>query len=127
MPYKNKQDRAAATRRWREKKRLGTPTQPKRSVIPPVEQRSDNGQRVASGQQNAKTGHPTSTFDVLREALKPVASAPAFMHPKVRSIYELPERALQELQVAGGSRQGNTFNFPPGFDGAGWKLRWGLQ
>jgi len=64
---------------------------------------------------------------VASEAVKPITSAPAFNHPKARSIYDLPERALQELQAAGGSRQGNTFNFPAGFDGGKWKMKWGLQ
>ena len=124
MPYLRKEDRAAATRRWREKKRLGIPTRPRARVIPAPSQGASNVQRPSGSQQNVKTGHPArafgNAFDVLSQALKPVASkavkpvasVPMFTHPKVRSVHELPERAKQEAAAVGITLQGNNLGAP---------------
>jgi len=140
MPFKSKSKHAAYMREWRIRKRQKAQEQ---RVNPPVVQRSSVSQQRPNGQQSVKSGYPAklaesrpgNVFDTIGALMQGreivangsanrVTSAPAFMHPKVRSIHEVPERAWQELYAAGGSRQGNAINFPAGFDGAGWKRRW---
>ena len=112
MPYLRKEDRAAATRRWRERKRAA------RQTIG-----AQHASFGASQQSNASRPQPstirsprTSVFDVIKEAMNICASVsanPTVPHFKVRRISDIPEGALRRAGIA---RQGHILSAGPGVD-----------
>jgi len=114
MPYLRKEDRAAATRRWRARKRAARQTRG-------AQYASVNASRPQ--QSNASRPQPstipssrTSVFDVIKEAMNICASVsanPTVPHFKVRRISEIPEDAVRK---AGITRQGNILSAGPGVD-----------
>ena len=106
MPYLRREDRAAATRRWRERKRAA---------------RQTTGTQHASfsasrPQPSTVPSSLTSVFDVIKKAMNisaNVSASPRFPHFKVRRISQIPEDALRK---AGITRQGHILSAGPGTD-----------
>jgi len=114
MPYLRKEDRAAATRRWRERKRAA-----KQAIG------AQHASFSASRPQQSNMFRPqpstvpssrTSAFDVIKEAMNisaNVSASPRFPRFKVRRISEIPEDAVRK---AGITRQGHILSAGPGVD-----------
>jgi hypothetical protein len=114
MPYLLKEDRAAATRRWRERKRAAMQTKDAQhaSFSAPRQQQSN----VFRPQPSTVPSSRTSAFDVIKKAMNisaNISTSPAVPHFKVRRVSEIPEGALRQ---AGITRQGNILSAGPGVD-----------
>src|SRR6266567_8480826 len=108
MPYLRKEDRAAATRRWRERKRAARQTIGTQHVSFSVSRPQQNN--VFRPQSSTVPSSRTSVFDVIRKAMNisaSVSASPTPPHFKVRRISEIPEDALRN---AGITRQGHILS-----------------
>ena len=112
MPYLRKEDRAAATRRWRERKRAA-----KQAIgAQPASFSASQQSNVFRPQPSTVPSSRTSAFDVIKEAMDisaNVSASPRFPRFKVRRISEIPEDALRK---AGITRQGHILSAGPGID-----------
>src|SRR5438477_10580935 len=114
MPYLRKEDRAAATRRWRERKRVAKQTIGAHHAS--VNASRPQHSNVSRSQPSTIPSSRTSVFDVIKEAMNICASVsanPTVPHFKVRRVSEIPEDALKK---AGITRQGHILSAGPGVD-----------
>src|SRR6266566_6166386 len=113
MPYLRKEDRAAATRRWRDRKRATKQTiGAENASVNAFRPRSN----VSRTQPSTVPSSRTSAFDMIKEAMNisaNVSASPRFPRFKVRRISEIPEDALRK---AGITRQGHILSAGPGVD-----------
>ena len=114
MPYIRKEDRAAATRRWRERKRAARQTiGAQHASFDASRPQQSNASRP---QPSAVPSSRTSIFDVIKRAMDISASVsanPTVPYFKVRRVSEIPEDALKK---AGITRQGHILSAGPGVD-----------
>ena len=114
MPYLRKEDRAAATRRWRERKRAARQTiGAQHASFDASRPQQSNASRP---QPSTVPSSQTSVFDVIKKAMNisaSVSASPRFPHFKVRRISEIPEDALRKAGIA---RQGHILSAGPGVD-----------
>ncbi len=107
MPYLRKEDRAAATRRWRERKKI----EKKREI-------SSNLPRLAT---NPSSVHVFPRPGYAAPKVAPIPALPPTSHmgkkmtrvPRVQRVTEIPESVLAE---AGITRQGNALSAGPDVD-----------
>ena len=114
MPYLRKEDRAAATRRWRERKRAARQTIGAHHASFDASRLQQSN--VSRPQPSTLTSSRTCVFDVIKKAMNisaNVSVSPRFPHFKVRRISEIPEDALRK---AGITRQGHILSAGPGVD-----------
>src|SRR5437867_10398194 len=112
MPYIRKEDRAAATRRWRERKRAARQTIGAQHASFGASQQSN----VFRPQPSTVPSSRTSVIDVIKKAMNISANisvSPTVPYFKVRRVSEIPEDALRQ---AGITRQGHILSAGPGVD-----------
>src|SRR5438094_8465919 len=114
MPYLRKEDRAAARRRWLERKRVARQTIG--AQLASFDASRPQLSSVFRPQPSTVPSSRTSVFDVIKKAMNisaNVSVSPRFPHFKVRRISEIPEDALRK---AGITRQGHILSAGPGVD-----------
>ena len=114
MPYLRKEDRAAATRRWRARKRAAKQTIGAQHAH--VNASDPQQSNLSRSQPSTVPSSRTSVFDVIKKAMNISASVsanPTVPHFKVRRVSEIPEDALKK---AGITRQGHILSAGPGVD-----------
>jgi len=102
MPYLRKEDRAAATRRWRERKRVARQTIG--AQLASFDASRPQQSSVFRPQPSTVPSSRTSAFDVIKEAMNisaNVSASPRFPRFKVRRISEIPEDGWGKRGLSG--------------------------
>ncbi len=108
MPYLRKEDRAAATRRWRERKKM--------------EKKGETSSNLPKLAANPSSADVFPRPGYAAPKVGPVPALPSTFHiakkkithlPRVRRVTEIPESVLAD---AGITRQGNALSAGPDVD-----------